>query len=283
METEGVLRMELVDHVFSKFCRQGLIREDILKMMEQFGLIVSFTTSPTDVQYFVPAQLKTPPGSLCEMEPSPSDPCVLYLHFLGGFVTHGLFLQLVSQCSRWCSMNGFKQPPFFFDGASIFFIEKECIHQLILVCKKRFIKIVLKQSKPNHKLPVAEAEVETERVASLVRGFLEDTLQNLSCELSWFSNLKYDWRVACPRCLEKEDLCVNHGKVSCIHEECLCLLKILSGVQLENCIKCFCGEVPTLPTLKKWFAIKGEVKLGLKSGRMSFQLRPLCKIFQSQE
>ena len=86
METTGSLHMELVDHVFFKCCQQqGLIKEDILNMMEQFGLIVKFITSPTNEMYFVPCQLKTPPEALCEMEPSPSDPCPLYLHFLGGF------------------------------------------------------------------------------------------------------------------------------------------------------------------------------------------------------
>ena len=84
METTGVLDMELVDHVFSKCCQQqGLIKEDILNMMEQFGLIVKFATSPTNEMYFVPCQLKSPPDALCEMGPSPSDPCPLYLNFRG--------------------------------------------------------------------------------------------------------------------------------------------------------------------------------------------------------
>ena len=85
METTGALHMELVDHVFTKCCQQqGLIKEDILNMMEQFGLIVKFITSPTNEMYFVPCQLKTPPEFLCEMELSPSDPCSLYLHFKWG-------------------------------------------------------------------------------------------------------------------------------------------------------------------------------------------------------
>ena len=125
MGDTGVLKMELVDHVFSKCCQQkGLIKEDILNMMEQFGLIVKFTTSPTNKMYFVPCQLKTPPEFLCEMELSPSDPCSLYLHFKWGFVPHGLFCQLVSRCARWCSESGFKETPDFFDGAARFFIGK---------------------------------------------------------------------------------------------------------------------------------------------------------------
>ena len=62
--------MEHVDHVFSSFIEQGIIKEDILDMMEQFGLIAKFSASPTDEKYFVPAQLKSPPFELCKMKPS---------------------------------------------------------------------------------------------------------------------------------------------------------------------------------------------------------------------
>ena len=84
METTGVLSMALVDHVFSEYDKHGLVREDILNMMEQFGLIVKFK-SPTNIMYFVPCQVKTPPKPICEMEPSPLDPSPLYLHFPAGF------------------------------------------------------------------------------------------------------------------------------------------------------------------------------------------------------
>lgn len=51
--------MDLVDHVFSEFCQQGMAKEDILNLMEQFGLIAKFASSPDDVKYFVPAQLSS--------------------------------------------------------------------------------------------------------------------------------------------------------------------------------------------------------------------------------
>ena len=255
METTGVLKMELVDDVFSQFCQEGLIKQDILNMMEQFGLIVKFATSPTDEMYFVPCQLKTPPEPLCKIEPSPSDPCPLYFHFLRGFVPHGLFSQLVSRCTRWCSVSGFKQPPNLFDGASRFFIKKKFIHQLILLCKKRFIKVILKPSQPGDGASLAE----TKEVATLVRTFLDETTQNLTRELPWLSNLKFDLCVACPDCSGKENVCSNHGQASCTHEDCLCLLEILQFGQLSHCPNNFCAEQPKVLGLEKWFSIKGEI------------------------
>ena len=254
METTGALHMELVDHVFSKYCQQGLIKEDILNMMEQFGLIAKYTTSPTNEMYFVPCQLKTPPDALCEMEPSPSDPCPLYLHFLGGFVPHGFFWQLVSRITKWCCKGGFTQPPIFFLSASRFFIQKKSIHhQLTLLCKKRFIKIVLTHSEVDCRASFSELR----EFAILVRTFLEETVQDLRRELPWLVNLKCDFCVACPGCLRKEEMCSYHNVVSCDHQDCLCLLKVLKEGQPSYCPSSLDGKVPTVLGLEKWFAGKG--------------------------
>ena len=255
MEKTGLLSMELVDYVFSKFCEEGLVKEDILNMMEQFGLIVKFATSPTEVQYYVPAQLNRTPPTLRKMNPSSSDPCPLYLQFSGGFVPHGFFLQLVSRCTQWCSVRGLRQPPIFLHGASTFFIEKEFKHQLILLCKKRFIKIVLKQTKPEDEASRSEIA----EVASLVRMFLVETLQNMSCELPWLRNLMYEICVACPYCPEEEKPCQEHGQVSCVLEDCMCLLKVEPGGQLNFCPHSLCGETRTIPGLAMWFSINGEI------------------------
>ena len=103
--------MELVDRVFSKFLLQGVVKDDILSMMEQFGLVAKFSPSSSDVKYFVPAQLKASPDGLSAVQPSPSDPCPLYVHFMDGFVPHGLFTQLVSRSISWCSTVGPTQYP----------------------------------------------------------------------------------------------------------------------------------------------------------------------------
>ena len=254
METTGALHMELVDHVFSKYCQQGLIKEDILNMMEQFGLIAKYTTSPTNEMYFVPCQLKTPPDALCDVEPSPSDPCPLYLHFLGGFVPHGFFWQLVSRITKWCCKGGFTQPPIFFLSASRFFIQKKSIHhQLTLLCKKRFIKIVLTHSEVDCRASFSELR----EFAILVRTFLEETVQDLRRELPWLVNLKCDFCVACPGCLRKEEMCSYHNVVSCDHQDCLCLLKVLKEGQPSYCPSSLDGKVPTVLGLEKWFAGKG--------------------------
>ena len=253
METTGALHMELVDHVFSKYYQQGLIKEDILNMMDQFGLIVKYITSPTNEMYFVPCQLRTPPEALCKIKLLKSDPCPLYLHFLGNFVPHGFFLQLVSRITKWCSKSGFTQPPRFFLAASRFFIQTKSIHhQLTLLCKKRFIKIVLTQE-----LVRGASFSEARELAILVRTFLEETVQDLRRELPWLGNMKCDFCVACPCCLRKEEMCSDHNVVSCDHKDCLCLLKVLEEGHPSHCPSSLDLKVPKVFGLEKWFAAKG--------------------------
>ena len=252
MEETGVLEMELVDHVFST--EFGHHKEDILDMMEQFGLIVKFTKSPGNEIYFVPCQLQTPPDDLCKIVPLPSELCPLYLLFSGNFVPYGFFSQLVSRCVSWCSSAGFGLPNLF-DGASRFVIGKEQNHQLILVCKKRFIKVILKQIKQQD-LPLDETKLQD--AAMKVRTFLEDKIGALSHELSGFKNVAYELCVECPYCLEGQKTCHDHSQFPCDNEYCMCLLKVTADGSFEYCRKSYACVKPKLPQLQRWFPIKGE-------------------------
>ena len=252
MEETGVLEMELVDHVFST--EFGHHKEDILDMMEQFGLIVKFTKSPGNEIYFVPCQLQTPPDDLCKIGPLPSELCPLYLLFSGNFVPYGFFSQLVSRCVSWCSSAGFGLPNLF-DGASRFVIGKEQNHQLILVCKKRFIKVILKQIKQQDLLL---DETKLQDAAMKVRTFLEDTIGALSHELSGFKNVAYELCVECPYCLEGQKTCHDHSQFPCDNEYSMCLLKVTADGSFEYCRKSYACVKPKLPQLQRWFPIKGE-------------------------
>ena len=220
-------------------------------MMEIYGLIVKFSFLPNvgecEQRYFVPAQLRSSPSGLCEIKPSDHDPCPLYISFLDGFVPHGLFPQLLSRCIRWCSERGPKQAPnLYYNGARLF-IGKQTIYNLILICKKRFIKIILKQEKPSPAplLPPAA------KMVCEVPVFLEDTLQDLSRELSWLCNLRYELCVACTNCLERNEECVKHRSISCSHEDCLHLVPVLPEEQLI-CSKSFSNVTFKVPGLEKW-------------------------------
>ena len=244
-----MLNMELVDHVFSKLLLQGVVKDDILHMMERFGLVAKFSSSSSDVKYFVPAQLKASPDDLCAVQPSPSDPCPLFVHFEVGFVPHGLFTQLVSRSIRWCSNAGPKQPPTLYQNGVWIVIGTQIFHDLVLMCKKQFIEIVLKQRTQRHQIP----EDNSAEVAAQVREFVKRSLHGMSQELPYLRGLQYQLCVACPYCQQGKHECANHRQIGCTHEDCLHLLEIKQGEPLI-CKQTLCNEVLTVHGQEKWFS-----------------------------
>lgn len=208
--------MELIDHAFDEHIKRGLDKEDILSLMEHYGLIAKF--SPTEKRrYFVPAQLTSTPAELCDKMPSDCDPCSLYVNFNEGFVPHGLFPQLLSRCIAWCSESDFPEEPELHDCGAKFLLGKQPIYSLVLICRKRSIKVVLKEIKlPSGSSHTASKELKPREV----RVFLHKTLASLS-ELPWLRSLQYEWCVACSVCQ-----CVKYKSVSCHHEECQDLRKV---------------------------------------------------------
>ena len=255
--------MDLVDHVFSDFIRKGLSKQDILNMMELYGLIAKFPFPPADgehqQEYFVPAQLRSLPLGLCEMKPSNGDPCPLYLHFLDGFVPHGLFAQLVSRCIVWCSGCSPEIPELYQNGAMFFFIGKQRIFDLVLICRKSFIKMILTRN------PQASAPSTTYSASKAreVRVFFEGTLKDMSRELSWLGNMRYELCVECTHCLESPELCTRHSSVRCADDDCLrTRLILLHPEEQLICRKNYRRERIKICGLEKWLLVcENEVKI----------------------
>ena len=246
--------MALVDHVFADFIQKGLSKQDILDMMELYGLIAKFSFLQTDGEpgqtYFVPAQLRSSPSGLYEIRPAACDPCPLYLYFPDSFVPHGLFAQLLARCIKWCSEYHPKTAPNLYQNGARLVIEKEGTFQLILFCRKRFVKVILKRNPASAPPTTASAAM-----ASEVRAFLENTLQDMSRELSWLRNLKYKLCVACAHCLNCTDPCTKHGSVSCAHDDCLRLLPLRPKREMI-CPMSF-GDEPIAPVgLEQWLLVR---------------------------
>ena len=256
LETKGILRMNLVDHVFSDFRKKGLYQQDILYMMELHGLIAKFSVATDENQdeqrYFVPTLLRQSSSELCEIEPSEchGDPSPLVLHFLDGFVPHGLFPQLVSKFIHWCSENGFKKDPCLFNNGARLFIGKQITFDLILICRKRFIKIVLRRRNPSSSNPLSMNA--SNKMAIEVRNFIETTLDGFSRDLSYLSNLRYELSVVCTHCLQSK--CSLHRSTSCCQDDCLHLLRV-PPVEELTCPYSFSNESVKVPGWQKWFEV----------------------------
>ena len=249
LERSGVLNMELVDHVFSPLIKQGVSKEDILDMMEEFGLIAKYSPFPDDVHYFVPCQLRSSPEELCKMEPSPTDPCPLYLHFQEGFVPHGFFTRLVAKSVAWYGANGASQPPRLYQNGAWFVLEGRVINDMIMICKKKFIKILLRQRNKTGAVSVSDSTLA--EVARSVRLSMESILEKMSQEFPYLSRMQHEFCVECPYCQQGSRKCTNHNQVSCTEEDCLHLLELRKGQDLI-CMKSMSNEVLTVYGQERW-------------------------------
>ena len=265
LERSGILRTALVDHVFSEFIQRGLFKQDILDMMELYGLIAKFSIATgengAEQKYFVPTQLRSPPSGLCDIKPSECDPCPLILHFLDGFVPHGLFPQLVSKFIHWCSENGLKETPQLFNNGARLFIGKQIAFDLILICGKRLIKVILKRRNPSSSK--SSLNIATNKMAVEVRKFIEKTLLGFSHELCWLSNLRYELSVVCTHCLQSKGSL--DSSMSCSQDDCLHLLRVPSGEELI-CRNNFSDKMVMVPGWKMWFEVlPSQVRISLSS------------------
>ncbi|XP_022800778.1 uncharacterized protein LOC111338545 [Stylophora pistillata] len=250
LEKSGVLKMELVDHVFSSLIQQGVEKEDILDMMEQFGLIAKYSPSTDDAKYFVPCQLRSSPKELYNIKPSSTDPCPLYLRFQEGFVPHGLFTRLVSKSVSWCSANGSSQEPKLYQNGAWFVLEGSVVHDMILICKKSFIKILLRQRMKDQAVPLSHSA--SAEVAGSVRLFIENVLEKMSEEFSYLKRLQHEFCVECPYCQQGGPHCADHNQVISTEDDCLHLLQLIQGQNLI-CMERMSEKVLTVPGQEKWF------------------------------
>ena len=232
--------------------------------MEQFGLIAKFSRFPADVEYLVPAQLKRSPETLCAVDLSQSDPCPLYVYFNCGFVPHGLFSQLVSRTIRWSSEAGTTRSPQLYRNGACFVIGGQILHFFYLICKKRFIKLVLKEIiESSHQISVSKSS----EVAPQVQQFVNVALEELKQDLPYLRGLQYQFCVECPYCQRRKSKCEEHHQESC--EDCSHFLEI-SQRKLFVCTKTISDEERKVPGMEKWFSQRSSQVNRLKTAKQNF-------------
>ena len=165
----------------------------------------------------------------------------------------------MSRCIVWCSRCSLEIPELFQTGAKFPYIGKECIFDLILICRKSFIKIILTK---NQQASVPSTTYSATK-AREVRGFFEDTLKEMLGQLSWLGNMRFELCVACTHCVKCPDQCSRHSSVRCADDDCLTLLPLRPEEQLY-CRKNHARERIKICGLEKWLLVhKIEVKIFL--------------------
>ncbi|XP_078371564.1 uncharacterized protein LOC144655214 isoform X2 [Oculina patagonica] len=268
LEETGVLHMQLIDKVFEDLHGNGgkSLQQSVLDMMEKYGFLAKFhhheesskqtsNSCSSDIKYFVPAQLRVSRPELWKLAPLDSDPCSLVVKFCDGFVPHGLFPQLVSRLIALSSKLECTQVPKLYCNGAHFILGKKSQFDLVLLCSKHCIKLVLKGYNADSQ------QVAASSLAIQVRTLIEQELASLCQQWHWLGNVEYDLCVSCSACLSSSAECERHKSASCLDQDCMHMLPI-SSVAVEPVTSFTCPEQVgehsrfTLTNLHKWYSSK---------------------------
>ena len=241
LERTGILKEELLQHVWGPLFDNRETCHTLIAMMEKFCLLCPLslsvgTDSPTD--YLVPSMLKFPPEEdVSKLIASAGIP-PLYLKFKSSQVPSGLFSRVVLMVFQWCTKEFSSQTqPQLHQNFARFYTHPAEGCSLILKCHSSFIEVVVHKERcaTGPLLDVASGlnlhsestydafQVDFARAVCRRLGLI---LESMRKEFPWLKNMAYDLSVCCPVCCASRSVnhCCNHNVRGCKEEQCLHLL-----------------------------------------------------------
>ena len=241
LETTGILKEELLKHIWGPLFDNRETCHTLIAMMEKFCLLCPLslsvaTDSPTE--YLVPSMLKFPPEENVRKLIASAGIPPLYIKFKSSLVPPGLFPRVVLMFFQWCTEEFSSQTvPVLYQNFALF-----CTHPAegcsvilhshssfieVVVCKERCAAGLLSDVAPEMNLPSESThdafQVDFARVVCRRLGLILECMRK---EFPWLKNMAYDLSVRCPVCSTGRSVnyCCNHNVRGCKEEQCLHLL-----------------------------------------------------------
>ena len=240
-EESGILKRELLDHVWKRFVDDQNTCESLIEMMEKFSLLCQWPSEGNTERYLVPSMLKSKPTSKFP-NPGVETPS-LFVKFKSrrvppggvpqgreppGRVPPGLFSRLLLLFHHWVQdqvkiKHKKRNQPKPCSNYAMFRIVPEDDISAALLCYSSFIEIVF----------VLEGDFLDERRLNISHGIHQQLgliLDGMRNEFSWLKHMDYELCVACSVC------CGEKGSSSCgPHEKrgCDCL-RLFSEEELKD-------------------------------------------------
>ena len=240
-EESGILKRELLDHVWKRFIDDQNTCESLIEMMEKFSLLCQWPSEGNTERYLVPSMLKSKPASKFP-NPGVETPS-LFVKFKSrrvpqggvpqgreppGRVPPGLFSRLLLLFHHWVQdqvkiKHKKRNQPKPCSNYAMFRIVPEDDISAALLCYSSLIEIVF----------VLEGDFLDERRLNISHGIHQQLgviLEGMRKEFSWLKHMDYELCVACSVC------CGEKSSSSCgPHENrgCDCL-HLFSEEELKN-------------------------------------------------
>ena len=230
-EKSGILKRELLDHVWKRFIDDQNTCESLIEMMEKFSLLCQWPSEGNTERYLVPSMLKSKPASKFP-NPGVETPS-LFVKFKSrrvpqggvpqgreppGRVPPGLFSRLLLLFHHWVQdqvkiKHKKRNQPKPCSNYAMFRIVPEDDISAALLCYSSLIEIVF----------VLEGDFLDERRLNISHGIHQQLgliLEGMREKFSWLKHMDYELCVACSVC------CGEKGSSSCGRHEnrgCDCL------------------------------------------------------------
>lgn len=214
-EEEGILKEELLKHVWSPLFKEQITCESLIAIMEKFSLLCSLPLSnPSHArEYLVPSMLMYLPSedvkSLVESSKIPS----LFIKFKSGQVPPGLFHRLVLEFFPWGQENQSSQlRPSLHQNYFRFYLPEKRNCSFILLSHSSSIEVVF------HSVESADVSF-----VPKLRRQLELVLTSMRIKFFWLKSMRYEIAFICPVCCQGKAVSFfcTHKIRGCKQEECL--------------------------------------------------------------
>ena len=241
LETTGILKEELLQHIWGPLFDNRETCHTLIDMMEKFCLLCrlpSPVAADSPIEYLVPSMLKFPPQEDVSKLIAFAGIPPLYLKFKSSQVPSGLFPRMLIMVYQWCTKEFSSQmQPHLHQNFARFYTHPAKGCSLILQCHSSFIEVAVYKERcaARHSSDDASAlNLPSESThdafqvdfARAVCRQLRLILECMRIEFPWLKNMAYDLSVCCPVCCASRSVnhCCNHNVRDCKEEQCLHLL-----------------------------------------------------------
>ena len=235
LEETGVLKRELLEHVWSHLMNELDTVEALLSIMEKFSLICRWRSSSTTEEYLVPHMLMSHPDTEGFKELlSRTNGSSLFIRFSGSPPPQVLFPHLLvclirEWPKRWSCT---RQPELFRNAARLFFDQPD--NTLVLFCHSSVIEVSLHVTTSTSSTFLEETCQRTYAVLQLALG-------HMCRECRWLKANFHELCVRCPVCCggaQQRSRCSAHRVVNCREIECLHFFSETELRELPQPIRC---------------------------------------------
>ena len=196
LEASGVLKRDLLEHVWRHLLNQRNTIETLVSIMEKFNLICRWPSSSSTEEFLVPHMLKSLPvnGKLKELLASAAVPS-LFIRFPNAYGPHTVFPHLmVCLINEWKKEQPCFQRPNLYRNFVRIFLNPSDGSSLVLFCHSAVIEVAVCAPSP--------ASESIDQTCADVSKVLRRVLERMRVECRWLTSMSYELCFRCPVCCE---------------------------------------------------------------------------------